>query len=317
MAEGEALTRHPHDTFFKGALSDPLVAAQFFQSHLPPVLAAQVQWNTLELLPGSYVSESLRQAHSDLHFSVQAGGVPLLLYLIFEHQTAVDAAMPLRLLGCVFAILQRHEKQHGLSLPPVVSFVLPQGPERWTVSPQFADLFAVPPALAEVLRPFLPEFRHGLLDLSVSDPAGVEPVETRVVLQLMKLARALRLHEFFTWLAEITEIADLLPPWLLRLVLLYALHNEANLDVETIGRNLAANPKLQTNVMSLAQKLRAEGKAEGAALGTWRGKLQLLEELMGAAPTPEHELEPLRAAELERRFMARQAEYNGRFKGTK
>ena len=270
--------------------------------------------------------ESLHQAHSDLLFSVKAGELPLLLYLVFEHQTAVDPAMPLRLMGYVFAILQRHEKQHGLPLPPVVPFVLHQGPDRWSVSPQFADLFAVPTGLGEALGPFLPHFSHGLLDLSTVNPDVPDaPVEIKVVLQLMKMAREQRLLEFFSWLAAIQEIADILPEWLLRMALLYALHNEVNLDVEKIGRNLTANPKLKTTAMSTAQKLIASGEilgeARGIALGesrgAWKGRLQLLEELMGTPATTEAVLEGMDAAALERLFRERQAEYDVKFKASK
>ena len=78
--------------------------------------------------------------------------------------------------------------------------------------------------------------------------------------------------------------------------------------------------------MNIAQKLRAEGiaqgitegeargEARGATRGAWLGKLQLLEELMGVTPAPAQELDALTITELEQRFLARQAEYNARFK---
>jgi len=324
MISDEDLARQPHDAYFKGAFSDPRTAALFFQSHLPPSLSARIGWSTLQVVPGSFVRESLQQAHSDLLFTVAAEGTSLHLYLVFEHQTSVDQAMPLRLLGYILAILQRHEKEHGLPLPPVVPFVLHQGPERWTVSTEFLDLLAVPPALAATLTPFLPQFRHGLLDLSDTNPARTgQPLETTVVLQLMKMAREHRLLEFFAWLAAMQEIADLLPEWLLRMSLLYALHNDLNLDLEQIERNLTANPKLKSTAMSLAQKLIATGEARGIAIGeargeargVWKGKLQVLEELMGVPASPDAVLDDLDAAGFERLFRQRQAEYNARFKG--
>lgn len=319
MNHEEALAAHPHDGYFKAAFEKPEYAALFFQSHLPAALAAPIDWSTMQTLPGSFIAEDLKQSHSDLLFSVQSGGSPLLLYLLFEHQTSVDPAMALRLPAYLLAVLQRHEKEYGLPLPPVVSFVLHQGPEKWTVSPQFADLFSVPAGMAEALRPWLPDFRHGLLDLSTHDPATAEGrTELRVVLQLMKLAREQRLLEFFAWLADIEAIMEILPDWLLRLSLLYALHAEAHLDVEAIFRNLSANPKLKSSTMSLAQRLIAEGeargKAEGKTRGLWTGRLQVLEQLLGVPMTPETELDSVSVEEIERRFHARQAEYDAKFK---
>jgi hypothetical protein len=60
----------------------------------------------------------------------------------------VDAAMPLRVLGYVLEISRSHHQQHGLPLPPVLPFVLHQGPERWTASSCFEQLFELPDNLA-------------------------------------------------------------------------------------------------------------------------------------------------------------------------
>jgi predicted transposase YdaD len=95
-AEDIDLSTHPNDGYFKAVFSDPAHAAMFFQSHLPPALVARIDWPSLKLVPGSYVKQSLQQAHSDLLFSASAGGRETLLYLLFEHQTTVDAAMPTR-----------------------------------------------------------------------------------------------------------------------------------------------------------------------------------------------------------------------------
>lgn len=91
----------------------------------------------------------------------------------------------------------------GLPLAPVVAFVLHQGPDRWTVSPCFEDLFALPEPLAGQLSPYLPKFRHLLLDLSQYDPAGEEKnLANRMLLEFMKQIRARQLLQFFLWLEK-------------------------------------------------------------------------------------------------------------------
>jgi predicted transposase YdaD len=312
------LSAQPNDAFFKAVFSSPERAAALFQGHLPGDLAALLDWPSLTLLPGSFVRQSLQQAHSDLLFSMTAHKEKVLLYLLFEHQTSVDPAMPLRLLAYIMDILLRHEKEHGLPLPPVIGFVLHQGPETWNVSPCFEHLFDIPTDLSNPLQPFLPKFRHVLLDLSRYDPAEEEDRdELRVVLQLMKLARQKRLLEFFTWLAGLQRITERLPPDLLRLAILYALHADASLDVKEITRNLEANPELQKTAMSVAEQLisqgRAEGRIEGRAEGTWIGKLHALEELLGIPVTPRDELAQLAPAELEKRYRERQRDCETRF----
>ena len=313
------LATHPHDAYFKGVFSDPGRAMVFFQKHLPAQVAARMDWASLQLVPGSFVKQTLQQAHSDLLFSIQADGTPCLLYLLFEHQTTVDELMPLRLLNYILEILRTHAETHGRPLPPVLPLVLHQGPDRWTVSPCFEDLFALPAPLAEALMPYLPKFRHALLDLSQFDPQRDEvDDQMRVVLHLMKMAREKRLAEFFAWFFhQIT-----LPDELLRKSLLYALHAEPILDLEQITRTLGNNPKLKEEIMSTAAVLIAKGRAEGIAEGkaegkTWgmiAGRLTCLQELMHLPVSGDEELAGLEMTELERRFRELQRQYEEQFK---
>jgi hypothetical protein len=184
------LTTQPHDAYLKRVFSDPALAARFFQDHLPAGLTSRMDWSTLATLPGSFVKRSLQQAHSDLLFQMTSLGQPVLLYLLLEHQTKVDRTMPLRLLAYVTGIWLNHPGTGSGSLPPILPFVLHQGPAEWQVSTGFASRFDLAPPLAALLQPYLPSFRHRLLDLSQADPSGEENDPTlRVVLQLMKVAR--------------------------------------------------------------------------------------------------------------------------------
>ncbi|RYD62541.1 MAG: Rpn family recombination-promoting nuclease/putative transposase, partial [Verrucomicrobiaceae bacterium] len=261
--------------FSKAVFSQPEHAVAFFRSHLPPELVEKIDWNTLTLVPGSFVKSSLRQAHSDLLFSVQMGGRQTLLYLLFEHQSTPDPAMPLRALVYVVEILNKHMEDHGLPLPAVLPFVFYQGPKAWTLSPDFEDLFDLPDDLKELLLPYLPKFRHALLDLTGIDPTE-EGVDVRVqgILQLMKLARQKDLLGFFQWLAGLS--ADAFPDNLLRLMLLYAMRTDSDIDVETIYHTLSSNPELKKSAMSVAEKLEARGRREGRQ----EGAIQMLEDFL-------------------------------------
>ena len=311
----DEIVPYSHDSYFKKAFSDPGRAALFFQEHLPAALVPRVDWSSLALMPGSFVKQSLQQTHSDLLFSVHAGATPLRLYLLFEHQTTVDPKMPLRMSGYVQEILRKHEEVHGLPLPPVLPLVLHQGPERWTVSTCFEDLFDLPEDLREILLPYLPKFRHLLLDLSQYDPAGNEKdAVNRVVLELMRQLRQKHLVEFFLWLEKQT-----LPPLdLLTASLLYAWHADSNLDLERIAGTLNDKSQLKEITVSIAATLiakgRAEGKAEGKAEGEARGKLRCLQDIMHLPVSGDDELAGLEIAELERRYRDLQRQYEEQFK---
>ena len=93
------LSGSPHDAFFKSVFSEPEYAVGFFRKHLPPGISEGADWDGLQVVPGSFVKSRLSQVHSDLLFSLKIGERQCLLYLLLEHQSTVDPAMPLRLLG--------------------------------------------------------------------------------------------------------------------------------------------------------------------------------------------------------------------------
>ena len=307
------LAAHPHDAWFKQVFSQVPNARALFRQHLPAEIAAAVDWDQLQLLPASFVRTTLQQSHSDLLFSVPSGADSLLLYLLFEHQTTVDPAMPLRLLGYMTEVWTRHEKERGLPLPAILPLVLHQGPERWTVSTSFENFLAQDAALAAHLRPFQPSFRHLLLDLTQHQPATEEPDETlRIVLHLMKLARdKQRLLEFFAWL-DLTTLH--VSQELFRACLLYALHSDQTIDFKDIYDTFHQRKELQTATMSIAQKLKNEGRQEGRQEGEWIGMIRVLEGIMGREQSSSEALAGISSTELRSRFEVLQAEYDQQYK---
>ncbi len=304
---------HTNDGFFKAIFSQPEHATAFFKSHLPPEIVARIDWPSLTVLPGSFVKSSLQQVHSDLLFSVRIGERETLLYLLFEHQSTPDPSMPLRLLGYVTEIFTHHHKSHGLPLPPVLPLVFHQGPDAWNISTAFEDLFELADEIAADLLPFLPKFHHALLDLTRFDPAtGENDTRLRVVLQLMKLARQKELLRFFQWLAGFS--AKELPDNLLGMMLLYALHSDSDLDAKKIYHSLSTNPELEKNTMSVAEKLKAEGRVEGRVEGLWIGKIQILEEFLDLPVSSGEGLEALNLEELQAMQERLHREYELRFK---
>lgn len=318
---GTDLAAHPNDAFFKAVFSEPEQARAFFRKHLPPAIVALADWPSLAVLPTSFVKSSLQQVHSDLLFSVRIGDRETLLYLLFEHQSTVDPTMPLRLLGYIAEILTTQFKTHGLPLPPVLPFVLHQGPDQWHVSTKFEDLFDLQDDLAQSLQRFLPKFDYALLDLSKYDPALEENhPELRIILNLMKLARAQELLRFFAWLAE--TFTEPMPESLLGRLILYALHSDSKLDAQEIYRSLKDNPELKQKAMSVAEKLKAEGRIEGHAegriegisQGLWIGKIQLLEEFLGQEQSSSEFLKNRSPEELETLHLSLHQAYEARFK---
>ncbi len=128
----------------------------------------------------------------------------------------------------------------------------------------------------------------------------------------MKLARQRELLRFFQWLAGFS--AKDLPDNLLSLMLLYALHADSDLDARKIFHTLSSNPELEKNTMSVAEKLKAEGRVEGRAEGLWIGKIQTLEEFLELPVSSDHALEALSLNDLRAMQENLYRKYEARFK---
>jgi len=80
-----------------------------------------------------------------------------------EHKSSPDKGARLQLLRYVVRVLSEFYEQNKrrLPLPPVLPLLAHQGPEGWSTSCEFVDLFGDVP---DALRPYLPSFRHALVD---------------------------------------------------------------------------------------------------------------------------------------------------------
>jgi hypothetical protein len=239
--------------------------------------------------------------------------------------------MPLRLMGYELTRLQEHFKNHGLPLPPILSFVLHQGPDPWTAPLSLVELFDLPAEQAELLKPYLPQLRYQVLDLSQYDPATEEQdAKLRLILQAMKAVREKQLESFLEELAQLHNVLTLLPEWMIQLLLLYAFHADQALDVETIAHKLKQQPQLQSKAMTLGARLiqqgREEGREEGERLGEvkgrmvgeshgkWMGRLQLLQEMMELPVTSDEELQALNTEEVRQRYETLNTDYQRKYK---
>ena len=97
-------------------------------------------------------------------------------------------------------------------------------------------------------------------------------------------------------------------PWL------YALHSDSGLDAKKIYHSLSTNPELEKNAMSVAEKLKAEGRVEGRIKGLSIGKIQLLEEFLDLPVSPGESLEVLNLDELKAMQEQLHRDYELRFK---
>jgi predicted transposase YdaD len=264
-----------HDNFFKKALSDPQHAGTFLREHLPPDVAGLLDHEEpLIPLPASFVDEKLRPHHSDLLFGVRlkAGGNAL-VYVLLEHKSSTDKGARLQLLRYVVRILVDcyERNQQRLPLPPVLPLLLHQGPGGWKLSCEFADLFGSVP---EPLRPYLPSFRHALVDLGqIEDQELSGQARLRAFLKALKYNRRPDLPQRIDILlaeASVLEEEDL--------VLILAYLDDGPVGVsDTLVREALQRlvPEQTERIMgSWTQTYFDQGKAEGLTQGWAQGRTE-------------------------------------------
>ncbi len=270
------MTSSPHDALFKRVFSHPEHAAGELQAILPPQLVAAIDWPSLTTEPGSFIDPALAGQHSDLLFSATARttGDPLLVYVLFEHQSTPDARMALRLLSYMVSIWEQFAKDTDnldKPLPLIIPALLAQVPGGWTAATQFRDLFA--PGTADLAGPFLPDFAYLVDDLHHttdrqlrSRPLADFP---RLALWLMRDARdgITLLAKLRDW-AALFELVGRSPGGrdAIFVLLRYVSIVTDGLQFEQFRDILKMqSPTGESLTMTLAEQFRSEGRAEGHA----------------------------------------------------
>jgi predicted transposase YdaD len=286
--DDESSLPQPHDRLLKATFSKLENARSFFETQLPPALLNHLHWDSLQLIPNSFVDPAFQTSECDLLFSVSFKDTPLLLYLLFEHQSTEDPRMAFRLLCYAINIWKRFIQDNPRSepLPPIYPLVLAQGKRPWNVSTHLKSLVPLPEELEEVLRPFQPNLQFHLMQLAQTpfeDLTGT--AEAVLTLRLLKASPLGQLLGPWVWDEELLERISLAA------VELWARYiHDAVVDREVFLQRLQSltSPAMKTTSMTLAQQFveqgRQEGRQQGALDSARQAVLQALEIKHGPLP---------------------------------
>ena len=143
-------------------------------------LAELIDFNQLTQLNRSFVSDALREQESDIVFRVPfhrgAEADELLIYILIEHQSTVDATMGFRVLFYMTQIWdsQRQEwksknvPKSEWRLRPILPIVFYTGLQRWNTPLTLNSIMDIP----DVLSRFVPTFDTLFLNVKETDAAN-------------------------------------------------------------------------------------------------------------------------------------------------
>jgi predicted transposase YdaD len=273
---------NPHDQLFKAIFSDAVEVAALVRDIFPPEVVGLLDLDAIEAQPSDFIDEALRAHLSDLGFRIpwrQGGHVHL--GLLLEHQSSPDPEMPLRVLRYTLRAWEaaQAEPRPPGRLPLVITLVVFHGPRPWSTPRALSELYDAPPEAIEHLRPYLPELKLLLEDLTVTDDAEV-PCDDGGKLALLLLRHA---HMNDVW-NTVDEHRALLQALMRRRgplptlqILRYVMNVSERAPSEALKRRLfkdlpgdvkeeALLGSAPAQVMTYADMLREEGKQIGLRL---------------------------------------------------
>ncbi len=133
---------NPHDKYFRASMSDPRIAKDFFQAHLPETILNSIKWETLALQSSQHIDEHLSETMTDILYRVAFGEGNGFITILVEHQSKSDPMMAFRVLHYSISIMRRELlKNPGSKLPLVVPIVFYSGQEPYRHTTDVFELF--------------------------------------------------------------------------------------------------------------------------------------------------------------------------------
>ncbi|OKP27183.1 Rpn family recombination-promoting nuclease/putative transposase [Serratia fonticola] len=262
-------TPTPHDATFRQFLTQPEVARDFMELHLPAELRAICDLNTLKLESGSFVEDNLRQYFSDVLYSLKTTtGDDGYVHVLIEHQSTPDQHMAFRLIRYAVAAMQRHLEAGHKKLPLVIPMLFYTGKRSpYPYSTRWLDEFASPELAGKLYSAAFP-----LVDVTVIPDDEIAGHRSMAALTLLQK----HIHH-----RDLAELVDRLAPILLagylsssQVVSLvhYIVQAGETSDAEAFVRQLAQRvPQHGDTLMTIAQQLEQKGIEKGIQLGRQEG----------------------------------------------
>ena len=219
------------DASYKLLFSAPELVRDLVMGFIPDEWLHGLDYDTLEKMPGSYVTDDFRHRADDVVWRVKVDGEWVYLYILIEFQSSVDAFMAVRMMvyvGLLYQdLIRRGEVLNNKRLPPVLPIVLYNGDQKWTAATDIAELIPKVPGL---VSDYLPQMKYLLVDensYTEAELAGLKnlmaavirfehPANSAALLQLIEL-----LNE---WLDGKPELKRIFAIWIRAVLLRQSKH---------------------------------------------------------------------------------------------
>ncbi|MEQ4963009.1 Rpn family recombination-promoting nuclease/putative transposase [Enterobacter hormaechei] len=258
-----------YDATFRTFLTQPDVARDFMDIHLPAELQAICDLSTLKLESGSFVEDDLRQYFSDVLYRLKTTAGAGYIHVLVEHQSTPDKHMAFRLIRYGVAAMQRHLEAGNKKLPLVIPVQFYTGKRSpYPYSTRWLDEFEAPGLADKLYSSAFP-----LVDVTVIPDDEIAGHRSMAALTLLQK----HIHQ-----QDMAELVDRLAPILLTGYLSsshvislvhYIVQAGETADADSLVRELAQRvPQHGDALMTIAQQLEQKGIEKGIQLGRQEGR---------------------------------------------
>ncbi|MEQ4530569.1 MAG: Rpn family recombination-promoting nuclease/putative transposase [Mixta sp.] len=262
-------TPTPHDATFRQFLTQPEIARDFMELHLPPELRAICDLTTLKLESGSFVEDDLRQYFSDVLYSLKTTAGDGYIHVLIEHQSTPDKHMAFRLIRYAVAAMQRHLEAGHKKLPLVIPVLFYTGRRSpYPYSTRWLDEFDNPELAGKLYSNALP-----LVDVTVIPDDEI--MGHRRMAALTLLQKHIHQRDIATLTDRLATLlmADYLSSPQIMALIHYLIQAGESADSEAFVRELAQRvPQHGDALMTIAQQLEQKGIEKGIQKGIQLGR---------------------------------------------
>ena len=260
----------PHDAVFKAFLSVPEIANDFIALHLPAQWRDLCDLNTLKLEPTSFIEEDLKRHVCDILWSMKTtSGEDGYIYLLIEHQSTADKLMAFRQMRYAIAAMQQHIKAGHDQLPLVLPLQFYAGERSpYPYSSNWFDCFEQPKLAQQIYTQPFP-----LIDITTIKDDDIK--QHRRMSALTLVMKNIRHRDMMQVLDGVIDgINRLKSRYLVRSLIYYILHvGDESLSefMQALAQRLPEQEE-GGSMVTLAQKLKNEGRKEGLQEGRQEGE---------------------------------------------
>ena len=261
-----------HDLFFKKVFGDTKCVIEFLQIKFPEKIKEKIKFSTISRKWETYIDNRYKKYLTDIiyHTELKSENDGYIVCL-FEHKSSPEVSTVLQVfkyMGRVWDDLFKDRK-----LPIIIPVVFYHGTENWTAPQRLSQLF---PGKIGWIEEAIPDFKYYLytLDEMVKKLDTMTNPEIRLYFKALRVVNSKSRQELDQWYEKyIVELEnfDQDDYWrwnnLVIMSLLYIVMKVEYGEKEEIIDIVAEKyPERSDQILTVAEKLREEGRKEGERL---------------------------------------------------